>query len=262
MNKKISSLSIILPTLNEKENLEILIPSIREKLNKLKIENYEILVVDDGSKDGTQAYVEQIILDSNSVRLLSRTTEKSLPKSIYYGIKSSKSEFVMWLDADGSMDANAIEKLILTISEKQEAIIVGSRFIEGGGYKGQNAEKKLSLINYLMKVSNSEDSIVAILLSNYFNKLIGSLLSIGIKDLTSGFIIGKRKHFMTEEIFSRSVYGEYFIYLMKFLNNNKIEIIEVPYVCKPRLSGYSKTSTNYFSLLKLSVPYIRAALIK
>ena len=37
MNKKISSLSIILPTLNEKENLEILIPSIREKLNKLKI---------------------------------------------------------------------------------------------------------------------------------------------------------------------------------------------------------------------------------
>ena len=79
MNKKISSLSIILPTLNEKENLEILIPSIREKLNKLKIENYEILVVDDGSQDGTQAYVEQIILDSNSVRLLSRTTEKSLP---------------------------------------------------------------------------------------------------------------------------------------------------------------------------------------
>ena len=50
--------------------------------------------------------------------------------------------------------------------------------------------------------------------------------------------------------------------LMKFLNNNKIEIVEVPYVCKPRLSGYSKTSTNYFSLLKLSVPYIRAALIK
>ena len=113
-----------------------------------------------------------------------------------------------------------------------------------------------------MKISNSEDSIVAILLSKNFNKLIGSLLSIGIKDLTSGFIIGKRKYFMTEEIFSRSVYGEYFIYLMKFLNNNKIEIVEVPYVCKPRLSGYSKTSTNYFSLLKLSVPYIRAALIK
>ena len=49
---------------------------------------------------------------------------------------------------------------------------------------------------------------------------------------------------------------------IKFLKNNKIEIVEVPYVCKPRLSGYSKTSTNYFSLLKLAVPYIRAALIK
>ena len=113
-----------------------------------------------------------------------------------------------------------------------------------------------------MKISNSEDSIVAILLSKYFNKLIGSILNIGIKDLTSGFIIGKRKHFMTEEIFSRSVYGEYFIYLMKFLKNNNNLIVEVPYVCKPRLSVYSKTSTNYFSLLKLAVPYIRAALIK
>jgi dolichol-phosphate mannosyltransferase len=262
MNKKINSLSIILPTLNEKENLEILIPSIRDKLHMLEIENYEILVVDDGSQDGTQEYVEQIFLDSDKVRLLSRTSEKSLPKSIYYGIKSSKSEFVMWLDADGSMDAEAMEKLIFAISKKQEAIIVGSRFIEGGGYKGQNAEKKLSLKNYLMKISNSEDSIVAILLSKYFNKLIGSILNIGIKDLTSGFIIGKRKYFMTEEIFSRSVYGEYFIYLMKFLKNNNNLIVEVPYVCKPRLSGYSKTSTNYFSLLKLAVPYIRAALIK
>ena len=50
MKNPIGSLSIVLPTLNEKENLEILIPSILEKLVSLKIEKYEILIVDDGSE--------------------------------------------------------------------------------------------------------------------------------------------------------------------------------------------------------------------
>ena len=260
MKNPIGSLSIVLPTLNEKENLEILIPSILEKLSSLKIEKYEILIVDDGSEDGTHQFVEQYNLIDKNVKLLLRNDQKSLPKSIFYGINNSISEYVMWLDADGSMDASAVKKLIIEVNKKPESVFVGSRFIQGGGYKGQDEEGRLNIFNYIKKISNSEDSILAILLSKYFNKFIGSLLNIGIKDLTSGFIIGKREYFLNKEVFLNAIYGEYFIYLMKDLNLKNINTVEIPYFCKPRLTGYSKTSTNYLSLLKLSVPYIKAAI--
>lgn len=260
MKNPISSLSIVLPTLNEKENLEILIPSILEKLASLKIEKYEILIVDDGSEDGTHQYIEQYNLIDKNVKLLLRNDQKSLPKSIFYGIKNSISEYVMWLDADGSMDASAVKKLIIEVNKKPESVFVGSRFIQGGGYKGQDEEQRLNIFEYIKKISNSEDSILAILLSKYFNKFIGSLLNIGIKDLTSGFIIGKREYFLNKEVFLNAIYGEYFIYLMKDLSLKNINTVEIPYFCKPRLTGYSKTSKNYLSLLKLSVPYIKAAL--
>ena len=260
MKNPIGSLSIILPTLNEKENLEILIPSILEKLASLKIEKYEILIVDDGSKDGTHQLIEKYNLIDKNVKLLLRDDQKSLPKSIYYGVESSTSEYIMWLDADGSMDASSVKKLIIEVCKQPEIVFVGSRFIKGGGYKGQVEEGKLNILNYIKKISNTEDSILAIILSKYFNKFIGSLLNIGIKDITSGFIIGRREYFLNKEVFLNATYGEYFIYLIKDLNSKSITTIEIPYFCKPRISGYSKTSTNYFSLLKLSVPYIKAAL--
>jgi len=262
MKSRINSLSVVLPTLNEKDSLEILIPSIIEKLASQEIEKYEILIVDDGSEDGTQQFIEQYNLIDKNVKLLLRNDQKSLPKSIFHGIENSISEYVMWLDADGSMDANSVKKLIIEANKEPESVFVGSRFIEGGGYKGQSEEGRVNIFSYIKKISNSEDSILAILLSKYFNKFIGSLLNIGIKDLTSGFIIGKREYFLNKEVFINATYGEYFIYLMKDLNLKNINTVEIPYFCKPRIAGYSKTSTNYLSLLKLSVPYIKAALTK
>jgi len=130
MKNPIGSLSIVLPTLNEKENLEILIPSILEKLASLKIEKYEILIVDDGSEDGTHQFVEQYNLIDKNVKLLLRNDQKSLPKSIFYGIKNSISEYVMWLDADGSMDASSVKKLIIEVNKKPESVFVGSRLFK------------------------------------------------------------------------------------------------------------------------------------
>ena len=85
-------------------------------------------------------------------------------------------------------------------------------------------------------------------------------MSIHISDLTSGFIIGKKKY-ISEKCFKLSNYGEYFIYLIADLINRNKEVIEVGYYCKPRLYGKSKTSNNLMTLIKLGLPYIKAAII-
>ena len=259
MNNSKIGVSIVLPTLNEKENLQLLIPELINVVNKNDLENYEIIVVDDNSTDDTSLYIESLQTKNKNIRIIVRKDKKSLPKSIYEGIISSKQSHVMWLDADGSMDSESVDKLIKKQIENPEEVFVGSRFIENGGYKGQEKEENYNFLQYLKKISNSEDSLIAIILSKYFNKIIGFLLDIGVSDLTSGFIIGKKEYFI-DDVFSDSVYGEYFIYLMKNLIEKDISVNEIGYYCKPRHAGVSKTSTNYIILIKLSLPYIKAAI--
>ena len=108
-----NSLSIILPTLNEKENLEVLIPEVIDVLSRLEeLERFELIVVDDGSDDGTEELVADIKIKNSNVNFIKRKEEKSLPLSIYQGVMESSLENVMWLDADGSMNALAIERLL------------------------------------------------------------------------------------------------------------------------------------------------------
>tara|TARA_B100000575_G_scaffold129297_1_gene103054 strand:- start:2450 stop:3241 length:792 start_codon:yes stop_codon:yes gene_type:complete len=253
------SISIILPTLNEVENIRLLIPEIIQVLEFHNIDDFEIIVVDDNSSDGTEEFINSINKKNDNIKILVRKDKKSLPKAIYEGILYSSKTFVMWLDADGSMDSESVEKLILMQIKNQDSVIVGSRFVPGGGYKGLEEERKQGIFEYLRKISNSEDSVLAIYLSKYFNKLISSITNIGVNDITSGFIVGQKKYF-TDDVFSEATYGEYFLYLLKNLKKKKVKVIEVGYFCKPRKYGVSKTSTNYFVLLKLSLPYIKAAL--
>jgi dolichol-phosphate mannosyltransferase len=253
------SLSIILPTLDEKENLEFLIPEIKKVLEKSIVNTYEIIVVDDSSKDGTAEFIKFLNKEDSRVKLITRKEEKSLPKSIHEGIVSARYQYVMWLDADGSMDAVAVKKLINAQLSLPNSVIVGSRFVPDGGYKGIQKNEKFNFLKYIRGIANSEDSVLAIILSKYFNKIMGRILDIGVLDLTSGFIVGKKEYFI-DDVYSNAAYGEYFLFLMKNLHHKNVDIKEVGYYCKPRYAGKSKTSTNYLVLLKLSVPYIKAAI--
>jgi glycosyltransferase involved in cell wall biosynthesis len=250
------NLSLILPVFNERQNLEYLVPQLYSVLEN-KCQKFEILVIDDNSTDNTNDLMNLLTINYPQVFHIVRVENRSLPISIHDGIEKSQFSNVMWLDADGSMDADSVAILISKYLEDDSKYIIGSRFVEGGGYKGQ-APGSNNLINLLKNIKNSEDSFIAIYLSILFNKFLRLITSVQINDLTSGFIIGN-KQFIKKDIFYKSKYGEYFVYLIMDLISQKRNIEEIGYYCKPRNFGSSKTSNNIIRLIILGIPYIKAA---
>ena len=136
------SFSIILPTLNEKGHILKLIDNISQIfINEKK--NFEVIVVDDSSTDGTQELVETQEKKSPYLRVISRKNlKKNLPDSLNDGIKIARYENIIWLDADFQHPPKYIKNFIET-SAKYDAIIY-SRFLNESDryFKNNELEKK------------------------------------------------------------------------------------------------------------------------
>ena len=169
--RKSYSLSLIFPTLNERKNLEILVPQFYKLLEEL-FEDFEIIIVDDNSTDGTNEYIGHLQNTLSKVVYIKREEKKSLPLSIFQGINEAKFNNVAWLDADGSMHVDAFSKLAKTHIENPLSVVIGSRFAEGGGYKGIQDAENTNLLASLLNVQKSQDSVLGMVLSNLFNKFL------------------------------------------------------------------------------------------
>ena len=259
MMKKIE-LSLILPTINEEENLKILIPDLINLFSSMNEVEYEIIVVDDGSTDKTVELLTKMNTKNNKVKIISRTETPSLPSSIYEGIASSKYEYVLWMDADGSMPVYDVKRLVEEQLKHPSSVVIGSRFVEGGGYKGTSRNVNKSFSTTIRNIYQSEDSVLAVFLSRIFNTFLVYLLKSEVKDITSGFIIGRKEYFK-KDIFEDANYGDYFIFLVLSLMRRNIELKEIGYVCLTRVAGYSKTSNSIIDLFKKGLPYIKVAIM-
>ena len=257
MNNLKIDLAVVLPTLNEADNLKHLIPEIIQVIRKNNVNNFQVLVLDDQSTDNTIETIAKLNEKYENVNLITRKNSPSLPLSIWEGIDHAEYEYVMWLDADGSMTAKGIDSMLKELNQNKNSVIIGSRFVKGGGFKGLEVENP-SLVSAIQKVYKSEDSVLAVMLSRIFNFVIYFILNTGIKDVTSGFIVGRKEYFYKEQ-FEIASYGDYFIYLIKDLKKKNVEMKEVGYICETRRFGLSKSGTSLLILLKRSFPYFKAA---
>ena len=255
---KYYNLSLIFPVLNERKNLEILIPQFYKFLIQ-NINDFELIIVDDNSTDGTREYVESLKIELKKIVYINRQENNSLPLSILEGIDNAKYDNIAWLDADGSMHLDAFNQLIIKHIEEPSSIVIGSRFTNGGGYKGMENMENTNLVKAIFNVQKSNDSVLGMILSNLFNKLLSLFYRTNIKDITSGFIIAPKKYIVRSSFFN-CVYGEYFIYLIANFIEQNIKISEVGYICETRLNGESKTAPSLRVLIKRGVPYIVAAI--
>ena len=216
------SFSVILPTLNEKGHILKLIEEISNifEINKI---NYEIIVVDDNSDDGTYEIVENFKKNNAYVKtILRKNKKKSLPSSLNEGISLSKYENLIWMDADFQHPPKYIKNFIEK-SKNFDAIIF-SRFLDASDrYFNSNVPKK--------EINENQ--------SYFFNKLCRILLFRDITDYTSGYICIKKKFF--NNYYLHGYYGDYFVNMIVELKINKAKIIEIPFKDAVRASGTSKT---------------------
>lgn len=120
-------ITVIIPTYNERENIEKLIPEIFKVLKNHKL---EVIVVDDNSPDGTAGVVRKLAKRYN-VRLFERKKKLGIGSAYKFGFKKARGNVVFEMDADFSHDPRSLPAFIEKINEGYDAVI-GSRYIKGG----------------------------------------------------------------------------------------------------------------------------------
>jgi hypothetical protein len=159
------------------------------------------------------------------------------------------------MDADGSMPVKVISQLWDKYRNSSVDAVIGSRYVAGGGHKGINVTGKTSFLDLLKNVNQSEDMLIAVLLSKLLNFFLRFTVGAGIFDMTSGFML-TRKDLLERSDFD-GVYGDYFPNLISNWHKRSLIIEELGYVCLPRQYGKSKTGTNIKQLIKSGIPYVR-----
>ena len=127
--------SIIIPTRNESDNIDSLLSRILKTGRSISTFNLEIIVVDDGSTDGTRECVQD--WESNDpVRLLARDRERGLATAILSGAEIARGHIILAMDADLSHPPEKIPQLVKPIMAGSHDMVVGSRYVSGGSTPG------------------------------------------------------------------------------------------------------------------------------
>ncbi len=210
--------SVILPTYNEKGNIVALIEEIHNVLDSKNIE-YEIVIVDDNSPDGTADIVREKFSEDRRVRLLVRKRERGLATAIKYGMEQSTGDFVMVMDTDFNHDPRMLPQFIDFL--KYYDMIIGSRFIFGGGMRDR--------FRYYC-------SMIYTIWLRFF-------LGIRITDKLSGFFSIRKEKLKELDIDSIFFgYGDYFMRLLLKAQKAGYKMLEIPSFYQLRRSGDSKTN--------------------
>ena len=126
----IGSVWVLVPTYNERENLALVVPRIRQSLPEATI-----LVIDDGSPDGTGELADAMARTDARVRVLHRTAKEGLARAYAAGFARAiedGAEVVIQMDADGSHDPAVLPRLLEAIDAGAD-LVLGSRYVRGGG---------------------------------------------------------------------------------------------------------------------------------
>lgn len=252
----LTQLSIILPVLNERDNLAELIPELLEVLSP-SLDGMEVIVVDDSSTDGTDSLLADLSQRDTRIRYLSRVGQtRSLPKSLTDGVNAATYPHVAWMDADGSMPPTSLRDVIdayCNASDKPR-LAVGSRFAVGGGFKGIEVVGETSIWQVIRNLRGSNDSLSAVILSRILNRYLWLLLNRCCRDLASGFVVAAKRDVLRLGL--QGSYGDYCVRFIYLAHRAGLQIIEVPYTCLVRRHGYSKTGTTLWGLVKRGIPYV------
>lgn len=225
---------VIIPTYNEKENIEAIITAVMS----LPIE-FNVLVIDDGSPDGTADIVKRLMAGpyKGRVFIVERQGKLGLGTAYIAGFKwaiEHEAEYIFEMDADFSHNPQDLMKLYDACANGGADVSIGSRYVSG-----------VNVVNWPMG---------RVLMSYFASKYVRFVLGMPINDTTAGFVCYKRNVLETIELDNIRFKGYAFQIEMKFTAYKcGFKITEVPIVFVNRVLGTSKMSGGIFSEALLGV---------
>lgn len=222
-----SNALVVIPTYNEIENIE---PLLRDII--LLQRDFDILVVDDNSPDGTSALVEKLIKEyPDNIFLLKRTSKLGLGTAYIAGFKWALKrhyDFIFEMDADFSHNPNDLLRLYSACENENCDMAIGSRYVTG-----------VNVVNWPMN---------RVLLSWGASRYVRWITGMKIDDTTAGFICYRRHVLEAINLDAIKFVGYAFQIEMKFKTYlSKFKIKEVPVIFTDRTKGTSKMSKGIIS---------------
>ena len=217
---------IIIPTYNEIENIE----NIIRKVFSLE-ESFSILIIDDGSPDGTAKKVKELQKEfSDTLFIEERTGKLGLGTAYILGFKwalNKNYQYIFEMDADFSHDPNDLSRLLKACKENGGDVAIGSRYVKG-----------VNIVNWPMS---------RLLMSYFASKYVKAITGMPIHDSTAGFKCYKRRVLEKINLDKIEFVGYAFQIEMKFTSwKFGFNIIEVPVIFTDRQEGNSKMSGGIF----------------
>lgn len=233
---------VIIPTYNEKENIENIVRAV------LGLEHgFHILVIDDGSPDGTADIVKRLMTDefAGRLHLVQRTGKLGLGTAYIAGFKWALAhdyEYIFEMDADFSHDPKDLPRLYDACASHGADVAIGSRYITG-----------VNVVNWPMG---------RVLMSYYASKYVRLVTGIPVHDTTAGFKCYRREVLNTIDLDAIRFKGYAFQIEMKFTAHKLgFKVAEVPVIFVNRQLGTSKMSGGIFGEAFFGVMRLRWAAI-
>jgi dolichol-phosphate mannosyltransferase len=209
---------VIIPTINERENLEKLIPVILDVGKSI-----DILVVDDNSSDGTGSLVDQFALETGRVHVLHRPARMGFGSAYIdgfkYAIQQTDAKYIFEMDADFSHDPKYLPDFLEAIQEAD--LVIGSRYVNG-----------ISIVNWPLN---------RFIISMFGNWYARTITRLPLTDLTAGFKCFRRE--LLEQIDLDSIRSEGYSFQIEvnyLVWKSGFRIKEVPIIFVERSIGESK----------------------
>jgi len=231
---------LILPTYNEAENIEAILAAAGEVLTAAAPDGFRVLVVDDGSPDGTGRIADRLAGEHAWVEVLHRTEKNGIGPAYLAGFRHALDHgagYVMEMDSDFSHDPADLVRLLAAVRDGAD-LALGSRYVPGGGVTDWGLLRRLI----------SEGG------STYARWILG----LRVRDLTGGFKCFRRE--VLEEIHFDGVRSQGYAFQVELTYRAAragFRIVEVPIVFKDREQGQSKMSWRIAAEAMWLVPLLR-----
>mmetsp|Transcript_167 Transcript_167/g.286 ORF Transcript_167/g.286 Transcript_167/m.286 type:complete len:242 (-) Transcript_167:64-789(-) len=234
MGKTALKYSVILPTYNEKDNIPLITYLLVKSFRESGLD-YEIVIVDDNSPDGTQDVVAKLqnAYGKDRILLRPRAGKLGLGSAYVHGLQFASGDFVIIMDADLSHHPKYIPDMIRKQQETDSDIVTGTRYLGGGGVYGWGFMRKLT--------------------SRGANFVASTLLQPGVSDLTGSFRLYRKS---VLDKLMKQVTSKGYAFQMEIIVRARSmghSIAEVPIVFVDRIYGESKLGVAEVKMFLLGV---------